>query len=584
MKPFCHIGDVLRYVETHYDHAEALSAFKDGQWRHLSTKVFIQQVRHLALGLHTLGVKKGNHVGLLAPSSPEWTIADFAIMMAGGVSVPFFGNLSDEHFVFETEQTGIDLLFVAGEEERALLERHKERFGTVIGLDEEGPFTYEGVLKLGSAAEEAHPGLYDELTSQITSDDTAAIIYTSGSTGVPKGAIHTHANLVGITHVDVFHWDSSSDRYLGLLPLAHIFARTLNLIMVAWGIPIYYWNDLKALKEACEGVKPTVMIVVPRLLEKMYAAMTGAIHHSSGIRKRIGEWALKLAQHEKRSFWTWLKYPLANALVYKKLRDVLGGQMRVIISGGAHLNTHLNHFLVNAGFPVYEGWGLTEAGTVTVNRPGNIKIGTVGQALGDLEVKTNKQGEILVHGPAVMQGYFKNPEATERAFREKEWLHTGDKGTVDKVGFLTITGRSKELFKTAAGEYVTPIPIELGLCRSLLVDAAIVIAEERRFASCLLFPDHAHLQALKRQHKMEELTDEDFLATPEIRHEIEQHIAATNAKLDHWEEVHAYRFVLNHPTVAGGELTPTMKLKRKVIEQKYADLIEAMYAEDKEAA
>jgi len=584
MDPFRHVGEVLRYMQQNYANPKALNYYQNNTWHHISTESFILQVKHLAMGLISLGLKKGEKVGLLAESSPHWTIADTAIMIAGGVSVPLFGNISDEHFNFEAKLTGLRTIIVAGDKQWELLNRNRELFDSVINLEQishdNATFQYEGVLRLGEVLDREQPDLFDKLIDNIHPEDEAAIIFTSGSTGVPKGAVHTHGNLVGIAHADAFSWDAVHDRYLSLLPLAHIFARSLNLIMLTWGISIYYWNDLKALKEVCQEIQPTTMIVVPRILEKLYTNVLARIKEASFFKKIIGLWGFHLANQEDDSLFKKLCHPIADKMVYSAFRNILGGKMRVIISGGAHLNTHLNHFFLNVGFPLYEGWGLTEGSTITVNQPVKRKVGTIGLPLGDLKVKISDEGEILVHGPTVMKGYYSNPEATARAIDADGWLYTGDKGEIDKEGFVTITGRIKEFYKMSNGEFVTPIPIEMALCKSHLIDRAVVIAEDRDYVTCLLFPDFDQLRHLKALENKSDLSDEEFLNSNFIKHEIEDLIINLNKHVDNWEEIQKYHVIMDHPTIEGGELTPTMKIKREVIEEKYHHLIDEMYLEE----
>lgn len=582
MKPFKTIAEMLRYTEQNYSNPQAMGYQPDGnRWEYLSTREFLDEVKHLSLGLRNLGVKKGDMIGILANSSPRWSIADLAIMIAGGVSVPLFANISDENFDFEVSQTNLKRIFVSGEEQWEKYELHESFFDTAISLYPNGhshkAFRYEELIEQGRTLAEREPRLYDELLDAIKFDDLATIVYTSGSTGFPKGAMLTQENIIGLVHTDPFHWNRDSDLYLSILPLAHIFARALNFIMISWGIRIAYLKDIKMVGDACRELHPTIVVLVPRLLEKIYAKMLAGVSHAGFLKRTIGHWAFSLANDEHDSLYKQLLHPVADKIVYSALRNALGGSLRVVISGGAALDPHLCHFFRDIGVPLIEGWGLTEASTVTCNRLEKTKIGSVGKPFDGMIIKTGVDGEVLVRGPIVLQGYYKNIEATAKTFTEDGWLRTGDKGSIDDDGYLTLQGRIKELYKTSTGEYIAPVPIEQELCRVPFIDMAVVVADGRKYASCLLFPNFDVVHSLKVSHRMETMSDEEFLHSEFVKSEMAHLLKDINAHLNHWEEVHAYRFVMNTPSIEGGELTPTMKIRRGAVEKKYKDLIDSIY-------
>lgn len=568
------IGEVLRYIEKNYDNPKAVATFAEGKWTSLTTKEFIEQIKYAALGLISLGVKRGEKVGILAIPCSRWTIADYAIMAIGAVSVPIFANISSEHFIFEVTQPQITKLFVFGEEQWKLATAHKELFQKLISLDGyTGGITYEELMRLGKEYDKSHSGYYQELLSSLKPGELATIIYTSGSTGVPKGAMHTHRSLCSLLPVDCFKWDGNSDTFLSFLPLAHVFARILNLIMIAWGVSVYYYNDIKSIGEACKEIRPTVMIVVPRVLEKMYAKMLAKVSEGSFIKRTLGNYAFKLAHQEKKGFLS----PLMDLLVYKKLRGALGGNLRVVISGGAALNPRLYQFFLNAGFPIYEGWGLTESCPVSANQIGKVKIGTVGPPIPGMLVKVGEGGELLVAGEMLMSGYFKNET---KAIDEDGWFHTGDKGTIDQEGYITLIGRIKELFKTSTGEMVAPVPIEQALSKSPFVEIPMVIADNKKFVSCLIFPNFDAVKKLKEKQGMGQMEDEAFLQSAYMKKEMTELLSAVNANLNEWEQIRDYRIIPSQLTVESGELTPSMKVKREAVEKKFSDLIESIYNKD----
>ncbi|MEC7840063.1 MAG: long-chain fatty acid--CoA ligase [Chlamydiota bacterium] len=585
MEPLNTIGELVHLIDTKYKKQNAFNYQNfEGGWDSISSEEFVRQIKYLALGLQTLGLKKGEMVGLLAASSPRWTIADIAIMIAGGVTVPLFGNISEENFEFEIQQTNLNYIFVTGDEQWEMFSHHKDAFDNVITLYDEKvdhkAFSFSEIVEQGRALDEKDPHRYQSLLDAIKPDDLATIVYTSGSTGVPKGAMLTHQNLISLLHQDPFQWNED-DCYLSVLPLAHIFARSVNFIMITWGIPIYYIRDIKTVGEVCKNLHPTILVVVPRILEKIYAKLSAKVDEAGFLKRAIGHWAFDLAADENdNSLYKKIMHPVADKIVYSAIREALGGKLRVVISGGAPLNPHLYHFFLDIGVPLFEGWGLTEAATVTCNRINDIKIGSVGVPFEGMQVKTSPDGEILVKGGLVMQGYYKNEEETKAAFTEDGWLRTGDKGHVDEQGHVVIEGRLKELFKTSTGEYIAPVPIEQELCKVPLIDMAMVVAEGKKFASVLLFPDFEVLKGLKRAQSKEGLSDEEFLNGEFIKNEMNKLFEGLNLHLNHWEEIHGYKFISTPPTVEGGELTPTMKIRRSFVLRKYGELIDKIYVEE----
>ncbi|PJD97652.1 MAG: long-chain fatty acid--CoA ligase [Parachlamydia sp.] len=584
MKPFKTVADILRCISDHYACPKAFNHIENQLWVSFSSAHFVQLVKHLTLYLHSLKLERGSRIGIMGPCSVYWTVADFAIMLSGGVSVPLFANISNENFDFEVHHADVKILFAGGQEQWQTVEAHRGDFETVISFDREGDplasLTLFQAIALGAEIEKQEPALFPSLLDAVREEDLATIVFTSGSTGLPKGVELTQKNLASLLHIDPFNWNPQTDRYLSVLPLAHIFARTLNFIMVAWGIRVYYLHNVKLLGEAAPLVKPTILVLVPRILEKVQANILAKINASSWIKKCLGKWAWNLARAKGSSFHKNLLLPLADTLVFSRFREAMGGKLRLVISGGAHLNPELYRFFLEIGFPLYEGYGLTEVSTVACNRPNRIKIGTVGLPFQGITTSLSPEGELLVKGDLVMRGYHKNPEATAAAFTREGWLRTGDKATIDADGFVTILGRLKEMFKTSKGEYISPVPIEQLLTRDPLIDMAMVIADRRPFATCLLFPDLDFLRKLQKKKRAQDLSVEEFLKHPDMLAYIYKLLSSTNEHLNHWEELRDFRIIETHPSVEGGELTPTMKLRREVIEKKYAELINSMYLQE----
>lgn len=570
------VPELVRLVRKSYTNPKALNEYENGTWKAISSEDYTKKVTNLASYLIAKGLKKGERVGILALPSPYWTIIDLAIICAGGISVPLFANISEENFIHEIEEPEIKIIFVGGGEEQwEKLRKHRDIFTTVIALDgsEKNVEKIEEAFKEGSRQDSK---LVEDAMDKVQADDVCSIFYTSGSTGLPKGVELTNRNIVSLLHHDIFQWNQKNDTYLSILPLAHVLGHTLNYIMLAWSIPIYYFNDLKNIGQICRELKPTLLAVVPRLLEKIYAKIYAGAQEGSFLKKKIANCAIDLALQEHPNPFL---HKIMDILVYKKLRAALGGRVRVAISGGSPLSLRLYHFYLNIGVPVYEGWGLTEACPVIVNRPGKIKVGTIGKPLRGQEVKISEEGEILIKGSLVMKGYYKKPDLTAKTLKDG-WLHTGDKGTIDKDGYVKIIGRLKEMLKTSTGEMVIPSPIEQSINKSPLIDMSLVIANNRKFVSALLFPDFDTVKKYKVKYKYQDMSDEEFLNTPEIQKLISDHIAEVNSHLNHWSHIQAFKFVPIVPTIETGELTPSMKLRRESVEKKYEDLIEAMYEKE----
>ncbi len=587
---------ILNHLRKHHSNPTAFSYRSNNEWKHLSTKNFLRDVKYLSLGLRDMGLQRGDKVGILATGSPQWSISNFAIMIAGGVVVPLFSNISDDNFIYEVKQTDIKLLFVGEEEHWSLMQRHASLFNRVITIGEppadasSSRFainTFSSLIEKGRLIDDQAPFKYEEMEKEIQPSDLAIIIYTSGSTGTPKGVELTQENIVGFLNNDPYSWDKHTDRYLSVLPLEHVFGYSVNLWMILWGVSIYYSNDYKNLGAICQEVQPTAIVVVPRLLEKIYSKMFDEIQKLKGLKRSLGFFAFKLAQNQNKKILNVILHPILNFLVYSKLRNALGGKLRVVISGGASLDPQLHSFFEQIGIPIYEGWGMTEACPVCASLVDHNKVGNVGVPLKGYEIKTTPEGEILVRGKGVMRGYYKNPEATLKAIDADGWLHTGDRGVLDKEGSLKIFGRMKELYKTSTGEYVAPTPIEQALCRYPLIESALIIAEGRKFSSCLLFPNKEEVKRMQIQQNATTLTEEGFLNGPSVSVEVNKIINQINKHLNHWEQIRAYRFVIHPLSVKDGDLTPSMKIKREAVAKKYGHLIDEMYlsipAQEKES-
>lgn len=558
----------------------------EGAWRTMSSTEFLSEVQSFAAGLRSLGIKKTDTFGVVANSSPRWLVADVAALSCGAVTAPMFANVSQENLIFQIKDSSMRFVFVQGDEAHALVAPHAKRFSGIIssnttGAKLENELNYEELIAMGQAKNLAEPQLLMSMLEAVHPEDLATIIYTSGSTGTPKGVELTHGNL--LSQIEAagkrFPMDPEQDRALSCLPLAHVFERMVVYYYLCAGIDIYFVDDVQNVGVCLREVRPTTMTMVPRLLEKLYGKLREKAESSPFPRRQIARWAIARAFRENPDRARGWSDELADRLVYSKFREGLGGSFRRVIAGGAALAPRLHRFYLNIGLPVYQGYGLTEAAPVlSTNFEGHNKIGTVGPAFPGVEIKVDASGEILARGENIMLGYHLAESETRKAIDEEGWLHTGDLGHIDREGFLVIDGRAKDLLKTSTGKYVCPVPIEMALCESRFVDMAMVIAEGKPFVSALLFIDRQKLSIVRHHHKNESLSDEDALNSPFFKDRLAARIEIVNTRLNQWEKIHAYRCSLEAPTIENEQLTPTMKLRRHIVEERYHTLINDIYS------
>jgi long-chain acyl-CoA synthetase len=575
---------ILAYAARNFRNPAQFGYKEKGVWRRISTQEASETVKKAALGLISLGLKPGDRVGIVADPSPFWLMMDLAVLSAGGVTVPMFANIAPENLDYEIKDSGMRFLLVGSLEQVEALRPFFTAVEKVISLPAcEGDAipSWKQLLEMGTASAESQgPELKARLDS-LKPDDVATLIYTSGSTGVPKGVEITHRNLCSQVEgaMERFPIDSLDDSALSCLPLAHIFERMIAYYYLSSGVSSYFAEDIKKVGDNLRELHPTIVIMVPRLLEKAFAKFWANVDAATGLKKKLATAALQRAKTKPYLEKPGLKDKIFDAMVYKKLRIAMGGNLRLVISGSAPLDPALYAFFLNIGIPIYEGYGLTEASPVlAANFPGNRKVGTVGKIFPQVEAKIADDGEILGRGPGIMRGYWGKPEETEKAIDGEGWLHTGDLGHIDAEGFLKITGRKKELFKTAGGKYVAPVPIEQAICGCKLVDMAIVIAEGRPFTSALCFPDLESLAAIKQELGKESQSNADFLKSPEAIAYIQKHIDSVNARLNHWEKVQKFALVPTTLSIDANELTPTMKIRRHVVEEKFAPMVNGFYS------
>jgi long-chain acyl-CoA synthetase len=574
--------------------ARAQMVRRDGRWDAISSQEFLRRVAGLSTAFVELGVKPGDRVALFSANRPEWHTADFAITGAGGITVPVYFNESPDRMTYILKHCGARVVFVAGHaqlQKLLAISANLPELEQIIAADA-GPELPAECLRhetLIAGASATDVSAYRLRTSQILPGQLASLIYTSGTTGEPKGVMLTHNNFCSNVHGvgNDFEINPAEDVALSFLPLAHIYGRTVDYIYIFQGAPLAYVESVEAVAQALVEVRPTVSAAVPRVFEKIYARLVEQGSRNTGIKRMLFDWAMRVAERAApwrangaaASLGLKLQWKLADALVYKKIRLGTGGRLRLICSGGAPLSKDLAEFFWTVGIPIYQGYGLTETSPiVSSNYPAN-RFGSSGKPIEDVQVRIAEDGEILVKGPCVMQGYYKDPEATREVLTEDGWFSTGDIGYVDKDNYLFITDRKKDLIKTAAGKFVAPQPIENALKTSPYILNAIVIGDRRKFIVALIVPNPVTVAARLADQGIKFASNEEMAAHPAVRALIDAEVKRLTVHLAQYETIKRFALLPEDFTFDNGSLTFTLKLKRRVVEQHYHDVIESLYAD-----
>jgi long-chain acyl-CoA synthetase len=564
------------------------------RWEAISSQEFLRRVAGLANSLVELGVKSGDRVGLLAPNCPEWHTADFAISGSGAITVPIYFNESPDRMTHILNHCGAEVVFIAGirQLEKFLQVRHElEHVQQVIvaGAGDALPsdfLRYETLLATAGAREIA---AYRNRAAQVLPSQLASIIYTSGTTGEPKGVMLTHANFssnVTDTCRD-FIIKRETDLAVSFLPLAHVYGRMLDYLYIFQGCPVGYVDVVENVSQALLELHPTVLAAVPRFFEKIYARLMEQGSRLTGVKRKIFDFALQTAAESapwrcgtgSASLALKVKWALADRLVYSKIRAGTGGHLRVVMSGGAPLSKSLGEFFWAIGIPLYQGYGLTETSPVlTSNYPEN-RAGSSGRPIANVQIRIAKDGEILAKGPCVMQGYYKSPESTREVLSDDGWFRTGDVGYLDKDNYLFITDRKKDLLKTAAGKFVAPQPIENLLKTSPYILNAMVVGDQRKFVVALIAINPITIAAKLAEEGLRFSSNSEMAAHPRTYALIENEVSRLTVHLAQYESIKRFALLPDDFTFDSGALTFTMKLKRRVVETQYHDLIDKLYAD-----
>jgi long-chain acyl-CoA synthetase len=575
------VFDILQYNLEHFPKEEFISGKINGRWEKYSTVHFCDQVNRLSKGLIRLGVGKASRVAVMSHNRPEWNLTDFAIMQIGAYQIPLYPTLAASDIKFILQNAEVSIIFIAD----ALLYQKVRDVADELSSDLkiytfdriEGVPHWEALLHDDPEAAEIDLDAYRE---QVTPDDVLTLIYTSGTTGTPKGVMLTHDNLVKNFQNSAVIFPAGVKKVLSFLPLSHIFERMIVYLYLYTDAAVYYAESMETIVADIQYVKPNGFSTVPRLLEKVYEKIMQKGKELSGVKKSIFNWSVSLAeQYEIEHSWFYgVKLNLARKLVFKKWQEALGGQIIVIVSGGAALNPRLARIFWAAGMPVFEGYGLTETSPViTVNHFNNTMFGSVGPAIAGVEVKIAEDGEVLTRGHNVMKGYYNRPDLTAETIDADGWFHTGDIGMLVDGKFLKITDRKKEMFKTAGGKYVAPQILENKLKEPLLIEQIMVFGENRKFPAALIVPNFGALKSWATEKGITFNSNSDLIGNERVVAEYKQIVENSCKVFGKWEQVKRFALLNKEWTIEGGELTPKLSLKRKVILEKNQGIIEKLY-------
>lgn len=581
------VFDLLE-VYKNFHKSDLFNKKEDGYWKNYSNTDTLETIEQLALGLLSLGVKQGDKIAIISTNRPEWNFVDFAVQVLGAVTVPLYPTITVEDYAFIFEDSGVEFIFAENEE---LYFKAKE---AVKGNSKiKSIYTFEPIAgaSLWTEVKELGQGkdasVLEPIKASVQADDLLTLIYTSGTTGRPKGVMLTHHNIISnvkaLDRGDFFQINSR-DKVLSFLPMCHIYERTNIYLYVFYGVSIYYAENLDTVAENIKEVKPAMFATVPRLLEKVYDKVLAKGNELTGIKRTLFfaaiDFGLKYDPMEKLGFLDSIKLSIFRKLIFSKWQEALGGNIRAITSGSAALQPRLSRIFWAAGIPIAEGYGLTETSPViSVSKisPPDFKVGCVGTLLDCVQLKIAEDGEICVKGDSVMPGYYNNPTATAEAIDPEGWFHTGDIGELVDGKYLKITDRKKEIFKTSGGKYVAPQLVENKLKESTFIEQCMVVGEGQKFPSALIIPEFNALQVWCKQQDLVLSTPEEMIAHPKVIEKMNEEVLMTMASVARYEQVKKFVLLPRLFTISDGELTPTLKLKRKIIVSRYEKLILGLY-------
>ena len=589
--------EVFEHVARVHPRPDTLNYKRDGRWVAIPAADMLKRVRSIAAGLYSLGVRRGDRVAILSESRPEWVLTDAACMFATAIDVPIYPTLTAPQVRYIVKDSGARVLVIQNEEKYQQVREAIAECNTIERMiffekpveEEPRGISLAELEELGRTLEETQRDLSDKAAHEIKPDDLATIIYTSGTTGEPKGVMLTHNNLVSnlidsSSHLKFAHDDSA----LSVLPLSHVLERMAMYMYLYHGMATYFGESLDTIGPNLREVKPTIFVGVPRIFEKIFARVKEKTAEKGRLNVAILNWAVSVAKEHAMLSTRRQKVParlelqrkLADKLIFSKLRNALGGRIRLLVSGGAALPEELALIYIGAGLPIVQGYGLTETSPViTAGMLDDNRVGTVGKPIRNVEVRIASDGEIETRGPNVMRGYYNKPEETHAVFSEDGWFKTGDIGRIDEDGFLRITDRKKELFKTSGGKYIAPQPIEQLIKGSRFVNQVVLIGNGRKFPAALIVPDWERIESYAQLKGIKEKSHAELCKHPRIIDLLQRQIDGLTTDLAQYERVKRVALLENELTIEGGELTPTLKVKRRIVDEKYRDAIDRLYQE-----
>lgn len=583
------VFDILDLYKTTYKKQDVLSAKENKQWKKYSSDDLITKANSVSFGLMALGLTDKEKVAIISNNRPEWNFCDYGCQQANIVTVPVFPTISNTDLQFILNHGEVTTIFISDKSIYAKLvaiENEIPNVKHIISFNPvEGVMSFDDFIKLGE--QNAKPEKLAEIKKSILPSNLLTILYTSGTTGTPKGVMVSHHNLVSnILACQGFAPFNSTWKALSFLPLNHVYERMVSTLYLYKGISIYYAEGLETIGDNLKEIQPQIFVSVPRLIERVYEKITATGEKLTGTKRKIFDWSMRIANtyelNNKNGLWYKIQHRIADKLVYSKWRAAVGGNLVCIASGGAALNPKLERIFLCANIVCLQGYGLTETCVVvSVNRYGedNIRIGTCGPVIEGVTVKiAEEDGEILVKGPNLMQGYFKNPEATAEVMDSEGWFHTGDVGTFVEGRFLKITDRKKEIFKTSSGKYIAPLMIENKIKECRFVEQSMVIGENQKFASAIIVPSFANFKDYCKDQNISWTTNEEMSTHEDLKKLINDHVKVMNKTLAPYEQLKRVGILSKEWSIEGGELTPKMSLKRKIIKEKNINTITKIFA------
>lgn len=585
------VFDLLDHIKRNFpDKHDVFGAKIDGKWISYSTQNYLEYANNISIGLLAMGFKAGDKIAIVSNNRPDWNFFDMGMSQIGVVHVPIYPTISIDDFTYILHHSEPKMVLVSDKSTYEKLKPLVNRIATIKWMYSfnsiPGVPNWTEIVDLGSDNFDKYLDELEERKAIIEPDSLSTLIYTSGTTGVPKGVMLSHRNLVSnfVAH-STHHQLDHRHKALSVLPLSHIYERSVNYHFQYKGLSIYYAENMGTIMENIREIKPHITLCVPRLLERIYDGIMNKGRDLSSIKKEIFFWAVRLGlkynRNNENGWFYRQKLKIADKLVYSKWREALGGNLGIVVSGGAALQSRISCLFGAAGIEILEGYGLTETSPViavsnlTTNE---IMYGTVGIILKGVEVKIAEDGEILCKGPNVMLGYYKEPDLTSEAIDKDGWFHTGDIGVLIDEKFLKITDRKKEMFKLSSGKYIAPQVIENKFKESPLIEQLMVIGENEKFASALISPNFPYLHNWCSLHHVRFRDNEDLIKLPEVQEKYQKVVSSINAKLGQTEHIKRFRLVAEEWTPATGELSPTLKLRRKFIFDKYRDIIEDIFS------